>query len=57
VTVGRSTGNTDPFISVYWTLANALWLQGRIDEAASILDDAVEAARCSTSLMASPGTS
>lgn len=45
VTVGRSTGYTDPFISVFWTLANALWLQGRIDEAASILDDAVEGAR------------
>jgi ATP/maltotriose-dependent transcriptional regulator MalT len=45
VTVGRATGQNDLFVSINWTLANALWLQGRIAEAAEILDDAVEAAR------------
>jgi ATP/maltotriose-dependent transcriptional regulator MalT len=45
VTVGRSIGQNDLFISVYWTLGNALWLQGRLTEAAEILDGAVEGAR------------
>jgi DNA-binding NarL/FixJ family response regulator len=45
VTIARATGHNDLFVGVYWTLGNALWLQGRLTEAAEILDDAVEGAR------------
>ena len=43
--IARATGQNDLFVSVHWTLANALWLQGKLGEATEILDDAVEGAR------------
>ena len=43
--VGRATGQGELFPLIYPMLGTALWVQGRVAEAARIFDDAVEAAR------------
>ena len=51
--VGRATGQGELFPLIFPMLGTALWVQGRIAEAARIFDDAVEAARMRGQL---PGT-
>ena len=43
--IGRATGQGDLFPLVFPMLGTALWMQGRMVEAAEVLDGAVEAAR------------
>ncbi len=43
--IGRATGQGELFPLIFPMLGTALWVQGRVAEAARIFDDAIEASR------------
>ena len=45
MTIGRATHQTELFPPMYAALGTALWMEGRLGEAADLLDGAVDAAR------------